>query len=135
MDSDDAEILRADFPGLLGDCRSVSVPPDPDKLERMVELLTRLDGDLSPRELRLVFVWSMPGRQSLPGCAIAEVNGRLRVTMGRRNAAGIMAQPGRLCLAGIDRVRQDIAMSKAARAVRAAEEAWTQEARTMHGVA
>lgn len=124
MDSDDAEILRADFPGLLGDCRSVSVPPDPDKLERMVELLTRLDGDLSPRELRLVFVWS-----------IAEVNGRLRVTMGRRNAAGIMAQPGRLCLAGIDRVRQDIAMSKAARAVRAAEEAWTQEARTMHGVA
>ncbi|PWC92981.1 hypothetical protein [Azospirillum sp. TSO5] len=135
MDSDDAEILRADFPELLEGCRSVHVTSDPGKMGKLSELLARLDGDLSCRERRLVFVWSMPGRQSLPGCAIEEVNGRLRVTMGRRNASGVMAQPGRLCLAGIDRVRQDIAMSKSARAVRAAEEAWIQEARMMHVVA
>lgn len=113
MDSDDAEILRADFPELLEGCRSVHVTSDPGKMGKLAELLARLDGDLSCRERRLVFVWS-----------IAEVNGRLRVTMGRRNASGI-----------IDRVRQDIAMSKSARAVRAAEEAWIQEARMMHVVA
>lgn len=113
MDSDDAETLRADFPELLGDCRSVCVPSAPDKLEKLSDLLARLGGDLSPRERRLVFVWS-----------IEEVNGRLRITMGRRNAFGI-----------IDRVRQDIAMSKAARAVRAAEESWTHKPRMMHGTA